>query len=242
MAQITQTISTPPSAPVAGSPTFDAQADACINHFKTMQDEYTNFATQANDLGVEISANAASSEQSANDAAASATAAAATADGVSALSSAAEEARDEAIAAKDTTLAARDIATAASATATNAADAASASAASVNPGTDPEQIVRAGDLGTAAWLDQTWLFKSTTWNAPSCTNAAQVSTTLEVPGAEIGDTVDARASVALSGLHLRGEATAANVVTLYLSNLTGAAVDLPSATYYVAVLKRTPTR
>lgn len=65
---------------------------------------------------------------------------------------------------------------------------------------------------------------------------------MAVPGAEIGDKVFPSASIALSGLHLRGEVTATDVVTLYLSNLTGASVDLASATYYVAVLKRTPAR
>jgi len=117
-----------------------------------------------------------------------------------------------------------------------------ASAASVSKGTDPGQLVRAGDLGTAAFIDQTWLFSIATWDALSCANAAQVSTTVAVPGAEIGDKVFPSASITLSGLNLRGEVTAAEVVTLYLSNLTGVTVDLVSATYYVAVLKRTPAR
>ncbi len=122
------------------------------------------------------------------------------------------------------------------------AAASAALAASYVAGTDPDQLVRAGDLGTAAWLDQAWLYASTTWDVPSCANAAQVSTTVAVPGADIGDKVFPSASIALSGLNLRGEVTAQDIVTLYLSNLTGSAVDLASATYYVAVLKRVATR
>lgn len=109
-------------------------------------------------------------------------------------------------------------------------------------GIDPIDLPRNSDLGTAAYLDQTWLYASTTWDAGSCANASQVSTTVAVPGAEIGDKVMPSASIALSGLSLRGEVTATDVVTLYLVNLTGSSVDLASATYYVAVLKLTPAR
>lgn len=109
-------------------------------------------------------------------------------------------------------------------------------------GIDPDKIVTNNILGTAAYLDQTWLYASAVWDAPSCSNAAQVSTTVAVPGAEIGDMVMPSASIVLSGLNLRGEVTATGVVTLYLSNLTGYAVDLASATYHVAVLKRIPAR
>ncbi len=131
----------------------------------------------------------------------------------------------------------------AAASASQAAAAASAAlAASYVAGTDPDQLVRAGELGTAAFLDLTILYASTTWDAPSCANAAQVSTTVSVPGADIGDKVFPSASISLSGLNLRGEVTAQDIVTLYLSNLTGSSVDLASATYYVAVLKRVATR
>lgn len=109
-------------------------------------------------------------------------------------------------------------------------------------GSDPGDIPKIEILGTAAYLDQTWLYASATWEAGSCANAAQVSTTVAAPGAAIGDKVFPSAAIALSGLNLRGEVTAADVVTLYLSNLTGAAINLASATYYIAVLKRIPTR
>lgn len=113
----------------------------------------------------------------------------------------------------------------------------------ISIGSNPDQVPINAQLGTAARLDQTWLYATATWDAPSCAAAAQVNTTMEVPGAAIGDRIVApTASIPLQGLILRGEVTAANVVTLYLSNLTGAAVDLASASYYVSVLKRIPTR
>ncbi|WP_029458267.1 hypothetical protein [Solidesulfovibrio alcoholivorans] len=123
-----------------------------------------------------------------------------------------------------------------------AAAASAALAASYVAGTDPDQLVRAGDLGTAAWVDQTWLYAATTWNAPSVASGAQTSTTVAVPGADVGDYALVSCGTALSGLGLRGEVTAQDVVTLYLSNVTGTAVDLASATYYVAVLKRIAAR
>lgn len=98
------------------------------------------------------------------------------------------------------------------------------------------------DLGTAARLDQSWLEASTTWDAPSIAQAAQASTTVTVPGAEIGDYVLLAASATTSGLDLRGQVTAQDVVTIYLRNLTGSAVDLGSLTYYVRVMARLPRR
>lgn len=109
-------------------------------------------------------------------------------------------------------------------------------------GIDPEKSPRNSDLGTAARLDQTWYEASTTWDAPSIANGAQASTTVSVPGAELGDCAMASASGALSGLALRGEVTAQDVVTLYLGNQTGGAVNLGSLTYNVRVMARLPRR
>ena len=109
-------------------------------------------------------------------------------------------------------------------------------------GIDAPDIVRILNLGTAAFIDLTFLHASATWDAGSCVNAAQISTTVSVPGATIDDFVQASCSISLAGLNLRAVVTAANVVTLYLSNLTGAAVDLASATYYVRVTKRLAVR
>lgn len=126
--------------------------------------------------------------------------------------------------------------------ASSEADRAKALADSINAGTNPDQLVRVRDLGTNAWLDNTWLYASATWDVASVANGAQTSTTVAIPGAGIGDYVLASCGTALSGLALRGEVTAQDVVTLYLFNSTGSAVDLASATYNVAVLKHVSTR
>lgn len=78
---------------------------------------------------------------------------------------------------------------------------------------------------------------SVVWDAPSIANGAQATTTLNIPGAALGDKVSASSTGVLSGLRLWGEVTAANTVTLALSNTTGAAVDPSSKTYYVDVEK-----
>jgi hypothetical protein len=65
---------------------------------------------------------------------------------------------------------------------------------------------------------------------------------VSVPGAYYGDFVLASVYGNLSGLALRGEVVSPDTVSLFLSNLTGSAVDLPSAVYYIAVLKRIPAR
>lgn len=84
-----------------------------------------------------------------------------------------------------------------------------------------------------------FLNASTTWNPASCANGAQVSTTVTVSGAVVSDVVlRTSANIALGGLRLWGEVTAADTVTLYLANATGATVDLGSGTFYVRVQKR----
>lgn len=112
----------------------------------------------------------------------------------------------------------------------------------ISIGIAPDQVPTNAMLGTNAYLDQTWLYAATTWDAPSVANGAQTSTPMAVPGAGVGDYVMVSCGTALSGLRLWGEVTAQDIVTLYLFNATGSAVDLASATYYVAVLKRTPAR
>lgn len=70
-------------------------------------------------------------------------------------------------------------------------------------------------------------------------NQAQQSTTVTVTDAAIGDAVDVRMSIGMSGTALRGEVTAANTVTAYQMNLTGGSVGpLASATLYATVTKR----
>lgn len=109
-------------------------------------------------------------------------------------------------------------------------------------GLDTTQAPSNAMLGTGAYLDQTWIYASTTWDAPSVANGAQTLTVVTVPGADIGDKLLLSASIGLGGLDLHGDITAQDTVKLYLSNLTGASVDLPSATYYITILKQMPRR
>lgn len=122
------------------------------------------------------------------------------------------------------------------------ADAAAYSAGNNVRGIAAEMAPSNADLGTAARLDQTWYEASVAWDATSIAQAAQSSTTVAVPGAEIGDYVLSSCSISTSGLALQAQVTAQDVVTVYLRNLTGSPVDLASATYYVRVMARQPRR
>jgi hypothetical protein len=84
---------------------------------------------------------------------------------------------------------------------------------------------------------------SATWNPASIASGAMRASstdavTITCTGAALGDFVQASCDAALSGLDLRGEVTAANTVTLYLTNNTGGAVDLASATFRARVFKK----
>jgi len=76
-----------------------------------------------------------------------------------------------------------------------------------------------------------------TWDASSIASGATTSTTLTVSGATLGDFTLASFSLSLAGLQLTSYVSATNTVTVVLSNLTGAAVDLASGTLAVLVLK-----
>jgi hypothetical protein len=81
----------------------------------------------------------------------------------------------------------------------------------------------------------TSLHASKTYDWPSLADASQQSTTITVTGAKIGAMAAASMSVALSGTRLWAEVTAADTVTVYQRNDTGAAVDLASGTLLVSV-------
>jgi hypothetical protein len=71
------------------------------------------------------------------------------------------------------------------------------------------------------------------WNPASVANGAQTSVSFTVSGAALGQVVSCSPNIVLQGLHLWGEVTASNTVTLYLSNNTGGAVDLGAMTVTV---------
>jgi hypothetical protein len=74
------------------------------------------------------------------------------------------------------------------------------------------------------------------YDPPSIASGASASTTVTVTGAAIGDMVLASFSLDLLGLSLSASVTAANTVTVVLSNGTVGAVDLASGTLKVIVL------
>lgn len=76
-----------------------------------------------------------------------------------------------------------------------------------------------------------------TWNPSSIASGATTTTTLTVSGASLGDFTLASFSLSLAGLQLTSYVSAADTVTVVLSNLTGSAVDLASGTLAVLVLK-----
>jgi hypothetical protein len=96
---------------------------------------------------------------------------------------------------------------------------------------------RGGGISTTNKTGSTGSLKgNVAWNPASVANGAQTSTTLTITGAVLGMPVVAWTIIALSGLRLWGEVTAADTVTLYLANTTGGAVDLGLATFYAKVI------
>ena len=64
------------------------------------------------------------------------------------------------------------------------------------------------------------------------------TTTVTVTGAAIGDLAEASLGISTAGLALTASVTAAKTVAAVLANLTGAAVDLASATLSVTMTRR----
>lgn len=78
---------------------------------------------------------------------------------------------------------------------------------------------------------------TTTWDAASIADGDEEAKEVTVTGAELGDFVMASLSVDVADLALSAAVTAANTVTAVLSNNTGGAIDLASATLKVRVIK-----
>lgn len=104
--------------------------------------------------------------------------------------------------------------------------------------------------GASAWGRQTptWvpqnhtlrgqylLSASVVWDPASIAVGAQASTFLTVTGVSLsnpGWVFDVKCSINRQGLHMWADVTATNVVTIYASNTTAAAVNLGSATFTV---------
>jgi hypothetical protein len=82
------------------------------------------------------------------------------------------------------------------------------------------------------------IYASDTWDAASIADGDEEAKDVTVTGAAIGDYAVASLSIDIADLMLDAQVTAANTVTCVLSNNTGGAVDLASATVYVRVFRR----
>jgi hypothetical protein len=105
-------------------------------------------------------------------------------------------------------------------------------ARAANPVTGSVLVNAASAYGNFGWLSA-----SATWDPPSVANGASTATTISVPSAALGDTVNASFSLSLGGLSLSAQVSAADTVQVRLSNNSGAPVDLASGTIRVQVFK-----
>ena len=79
---------------------------------------------------------------------------------------------------------------------------------------------------------------STTWNAGDIADGDEEAKDVTIVGAALGDYVLASLSIDVADLVLTAQVTAADTVTASLSNNTGGAINLASATLYVMVIKK----
>jgi len=75
------------------------------------------------------------------------------------------------------------------------------------------------------------------WSPGSIANGASATTTVTYSGATVGDFVLRSFNADVQGLQLTADVTDTSTVTLILSNLTGAALDIGTVTVKVLVLK-----
>jgi hypothetical protein len=78
-----------------------------------------------------------------------------------------------------------------------------------------------------------------TWDPASVSSGSSVTTTVTVSGAQIGQYVRVGFSLTLQGLQLTGYVSAVDTVTVVLSNLTGAPIDLGSGILQVEAIRLT---
>lgn len=75
-----------------------------------------------------------------------------------------------------------------------------------------------------------------TWNPGSIADGDEEATTVTVNGAQLGDFAFVSFDVDVADLQITADVTAADTVTVVLSNSTGGAVDLGSGTVRVKVV------
>jgi hypothetical protein len=79
------------------------------------------------------------------------------------------------------------------------------------------------------------LSSTATWDPANVANGAQVTQTITVTGAALGDEVTCAFNKDLQGMRLTGYVSAANTVTVVLCNDTGGAINLASGTLRASV-------
>lgn len=92
------------------------------------------------------------------------------------------------------------------------------------------------DSVATAWVGP--LFGSDTWDPGSIAAGAEEVKEITVTGAALGDFVNVSFSLDVEDLTLTAQVTAADTVTVQLSNNTGGAIDLAEGTVYVKVTPR----
>ena len=93
-------------------------------------------------------------------------------------------------------------------------------------------------LSRIALRGQQVLSAAQTYDAPSLASGSSITTTVTVTGAALGDFAQAALGISAAGLVVSAAVTAADVVTVVLANLSGAAIDLASTSLTVQVSKQ----
>jgi len=83
---------------------------------------------------------------------------------------------------------------------------------------------------------QRFLYGSTTWNVADLAAAADESKEVTVTGAALGDFVIASLGVDIADMGISAQVTAADTVTVTVTNLTGGNVNLADTTLRVLVI------
>jgi len=103
-----------------------------------------------------------------------------------------------------------------------------------------------GDVNFGAYATQNqftgYVYENSgTYDAASIANgASDVGLFITVAGAALGDFVQVSCSISLAGLFVTGYVSTTNSVQVVISNLTGGAVNLASATFRARVLQKRP--
>ncbi len=78
---------------------------------------------------------------------------------------------------------------------------------------------------------------STTYDASNLADAAGETTTVTVPGAQLGDFAIASLAVSTQGITVTANVTAANTVSVRVQNESGGALNLASTTLRALVIR-----